>query len=289
MLENTFIHLPDYGPRRERRLWEKGVLTWDDFLERFAGSPYHKRVSTRIASSKAALSFSDAYFFSQHLPDSEMWRCFPHFAKIAYVDIETTGLAPATDYITVAGLYDGRKVKSFVHGRNLDRFRAELAEYDVIVTFNGSMFDVPFLKSRIRALKVPPIHIDLRFLLASLDVRGGLKRIEERFSLSREDDLKGMNGYGAVLLWQAYLKRRDERLLDKLVRYNAADITNLKFLMEWAYSEKRKRTGIDEIPAMKSRKGAAGGAGGSGAGSADAGQTAGIDANLIDAALKGIP
>jgi hypothetical protein len=113
------------------------------------------------------------------------------------------------------------------------------------------MFDVPFLKSRIQGLKVPPIHIDLRFLLASMDVRGGLKKIEQHFSLEREGDLKGMNGYGAVLLWQAYLRRKDEKLLDKLVRYNAADITNLKFLMEWAYAEKRKRTGFDEIRSGK--------------------------------------
>jgi uncharacterized protein YprB with RNaseH-like and TPR domain len=247
MLEHTFIHLPDYGPRRERRLWSKGVLTWDDFLGRFGSSPYHRNTASRIASSKAALSCSDASFFSQHLPNDEMWRCFPHFSKVAYVDIETTGLSPHTDYVTVAGLYDGRETKSFIYGQNLQFFRQELAEYDVIVTFNGSMFDVPFLKSRIQRLKVPPIHIDLRFLLASLDVRGGLKKIEMQFGIARDGDIKGMNGYGAVLLWQSYLRHRDPKVLDKLVRYNAADISNLKLLMEWAYKEKRKRTGFDEI------------------------------------------
>jgi uncharacterized protein YprB with RNaseH-like and TPR domain len=247
MLENTFVHLPDYGPRRERRLWSKGVLTWDDFLSSFGASPYHRNHASKIASSKAALSASDADYFSQHLPDDERWRCFPHFKRIAYVDIETTGLSPATDYITVAGLYDGKETKSFIYDQNLHLFKDELAKYDVIVTFNGSMFDVPFLRSRIQGLKVPPIHIDLRFLLASLDVRGGLKKIEERFGIAREDDLKGMNGYGAVLIWQAYLRRKDPRALDKLVRYNAADIVNLKTLMEWSYAEKRKRTGFDEI------------------------------------------
>jgi uncharacterized protein len=251
MLEHTFIHLPDYGPRRERRLWMKGVLTWDDFLERFGQSPYHKSVSTRIASSKSALSGSDAHFFSSHMPRDEMWRCFPHFTKVAYVDIETTGLSPQTDYVTVAGLYDGRETKSYIYGKNLPMFKEELARYDAIVTFNGSMFDVPFLKSRIQGLRVPPIHIDLRFLLASLDVRGGLKRIEEHFGIAREGDIKGMNGYSAVLLWQQYLKRGDAAVLDRLVRYNAADICNLKTLMEWAYAEKRKRTGFDEIRSGK--------------------------------------
>jgi uncharacterized protein len=249
MLEHTFIHLPDYGPRRERRLWSKGVLTWDDFLDRFGSSPYHRSLSSRIASSKTALSNCDAHFFAQHIPREEMWRCFPHFDSIAYLDIETTGLSPKTDYLTVVGIYDGNETKSYTHGQNLPELKHELEKYDVIVTFNGSMFDVPFLRSRIPGLKVPPIHIDLRFLLASLDVRGGLKKIEQQFGISREDDLKGMNGYGAVLLWQEYIKRGDKKALDKLVRYNAADIVNLKTLMEWAYAEKKKRTGLEELKA----------------------------------------
>jgi hypothetical protein len=77
--------------------------------------------------------------------------------------------------------------------------------------------------------------------------RGGLKKIEQQFGFEREDDLKGLNGYDAVLLWREYSKRKDEDALDKLVRYNAADIGNLKKLMEWAYKEKKGRTGFDEI------------------------------------------
>jgi uncharacterized protein YprB with RNaseH-like and TPR domain len=50
-----------------------------------------------------------------------------------------------------------------------------------------------------------------------------------------------------VKLWQAYLRRKDRDALDKLVRYNSADIGNLKKLMEWSYREKRMRTGFDEI------------------------------------------
>ncbi len=243
MLENTFIHLPNFGPRRERRLWRRGIRSWDDFLERFGSSRFHRAQCSRIASSKYALSLGDAAYFAPLLPSDETWRALPHFPKTAYLDIETTGLAPDTDYVTVIGVFDGVKTRSYVHGHNLGDFAKEIRQYDMVVTFNGSMFDLPFIR-RHMDVKIPRLHVDLRFLLASLGVRGGLKRIEQQFGMEREDDLKGMTGYDAVLLWQRY-KKGDLRALDKLVRYNAADIANLKKLADWAYKEKRQRTGFD--------------------------------------------
>jgi hypothetical protein len=247
MLEHTFIHLPDFGPRRERRLWESGIETWYDFLERFAHSQHHKSLCRKIASSVYALKLGDSDFFAHSLQSGETWRSFPHFKKIAYLDIETTGLAPETDYVTVIGIFDGSRAYSYVHGDNLHQFLKDITRYDAVVTFNGSLFDIPFLKKSFANAKIPKLHIDLRFVLQSLGVRGGLKKIEERFGYEREDDLKGMTGYDAVKLWQAYLRRKDRDALDKLVRYNSADIGNLKKLMEWSYREKRMRTGFDEI------------------------------------------
>ncbi len=247
MLEHTFIHLPDFGPRRERRLWGLGITDWDEFIDRFGSSAFHKAQCARIAGSSYALKARDPLFFADALPNNETWRAFPHFSKIAYLDIETTGLAPETDYLTVVGIYDGQKVYSYVHGQNLDELEEDLGKYDMVVTFNGSLFDIPFLRKSMRKARIPRLHVDLRFVLQSLDVRGGLKKIEQRFGFEREDDLKGMTGYDAVLLWQAYKKRNDKDALDRLVRYNAADISNLKRLLEWAYREKRMRTGFDEI------------------------------------------
>ena len=184
-------------------------------------------------------------FRSRALYRNETWRCFPHFGRIAYLDIETTGLSKQGDYVTVIGLFDGKKTKSYVHGKNLGDFRNDIEDYDMAVTFNGSLFDIPFLKSAFSGIRIPELQIDLRFVLSSLGIRGGLKKIEAQFGMEREDDLKGLTGYDAVLLWKEYKKRNDLKALDKLVRYNAADIENLKILMEWAYKEKRKQTGFD--------------------------------------------
>ena len=246
MLENTFIHLPNFGPRRERKLWRRGVLSWDDFLAQFGESPFHHAQCSHISASKSALSRCDGGYFAPILPSDETWRALPHFPRTSYLDIETTGLAPATDYVTVIGVFDGVKTHSYVHGQNLDDFIRDIRGYDMVVTFNGSVFDLPFIRKHMDA-KLPKLHVDLRFLLAGLGVRGGLKKIEQQFEMEREGDLRGMNGYDAVLLWQKYKKTNDARALDKLVRYNAADISNLKALAEWAYKAKRKLTGFDDF------------------------------------------
>jgi len=248
MLEHTFIHLPDIGPVRERALWEEGVKTWDDFIARFSSSETHKHYCKMITNSKYALKLSDANHFAYVLPSGETWRAFPHFKRVAYVDIETTGLSATSNDLTVVGLYDGEKVHSYIAGKNIEDFRKHVEKFDMVVTFNGAQFDLPFLRKNMRGIRLPALHVDLRFTLASLDMTGGLKKIEERFGFEREDDLKGLDGYDAVKLWQKYIRRNDTRALDKLVRYNAADISNLKHLMEWVYKEKRKRTGFDGTP-----------------------------------------
>ncbi len=245
MLEHTFIHLPNFGPAREKKLWKNGIRTWDEFLDRFGSSRFHKHQCSLIARSKYALKSLDGQHFARSLPTGETWRCFPHYKKAAYLDIETTGCS-SYDYITVIGLYDGSKTHSYVRGRNLGRFAKDIAKYNMVVTFNGSLFDIPFIR-REMSVGLPFIHVDLRFLLASLDVTGGLKKIEKKFGMERQDDLKDLTGYDAVLLWREYKKKNDKDALDRLVRYNSADVSNLEKLMKWAYKEKRKRTGFDSI------------------------------------------
>ncbi len=245
MLEHSFIHLPNFGPVKEKKIWESGVYEWDDYLERYSDSGHYRASCSIIASSRHALKTHDLGFFSEVLPSNEMWRAVPTCRKIAYLDIETTGTRPR-DHITVIGVYDGKETKSYIYGKNLDEFRRDIGKFDMMVTFNGSLFDIPFIK-REMAVRLPPLHVDLRFVLASLEVTGGLKKIEKKFGFERDDDLDGLNGYDAILLWRKYVRKKDLDALDVLVRYNSADVDNLKKLLSWAYDEKRKRTGFDEI------------------------------------------
>ena len=124
---------------------------------------------------------------------------------------------------------------------NLNEFEIEMAAYDIMVTFNGSNFDIPHLKKAFPGISLPPSHIDLMFLMKNLGYSGGLKKIEKSFDLRRAPEIDGLNGYDAVRLWQAYLNGH-ESALDLLLDYNAADILNLQPLMEFAFRSMKEKT-----------------------------------------------
>ena len=136
MLEHTFIHIPGIGPRTERRLWQRGVLTWQEFLDHAGAvvSPGRDRfISREIEASLAHRE--DISFFSERLCPGEMWRLFQAFKNRAvYLDIETSGGYQGVDDITVIGIYDGADVQTFVNGINLDDFEVAIAAYDLVIT-----------------------------------------------------------------------------------------------------------------------------------------------------------
>jgi len=197
---------------------------------------------------EAALENKDSIrFFLDRLSPADLWRLFDRFKdRAVYLDIETSGLQRGVDEITVIGLYDGKRVKTFVNGINLAEFELEIATYGLVITFNGSQFDLPFIRRQFPNISLPAAHIDLRFFLKRLGYSGGLKAIEKSFGLSRDSAIDGIDGYEAVLLWRAY-QWGDESALDRLIQYNTADIVHLKPLMERGYQEMKKELlSVDE-------------------------------------------
>lgn len=241
MLERTFIHIQGIGLKTERTLWERGIRTWQDFLShrRTVFSPARdEMVRTDLKTSFACRG--DITFFQERLSSGEMWRVFEAFKRrAAYLDIETNW-HQGVDEITVIGIYDGNRVQTFVNGNNLDAFEVAIAEYDLVITFNGSSFDLPIIRRSFPNITLPAAHIDLRHLLKRLGYRGGLKRIEKQLGIVRDTDIDGLNGYDAVLLWNAYAWG-DQTALVRLIKYNTADIVNLKPLMEIGYQEMKTR------------------------------------------------
>jgi len=184
---------------------------------------------------------ADIRFFVDRLSVTDLWRVFNEFRdRAVYLDIETSGVYPGADEITVIGLYDGRNVHTFVNGGNLAEFEEVIASYDLVITFNGSSFDLPFIRQSFPSISLPPAHIDLRFFLKRLGCKGGLKHIEKEFGISRDPEIDGMDGYDAVRLWMAY-QWGDRTALDLLIQYNTADIVNLKPLMEKGYDMMKYR------------------------------------------------
>ena len=229
------------------------MLTWEDFIssESPAGiSGGTKSIhDAKLEEARERLLVEDAAYFKSALANTEHWRLFDLFSQNAVcLDIETNGLpAGAGGYITVVGLYDGRRYTSLVRGQGLsaEAVSSALSGCKCLVTFYGSVFDVPFLEQTIPGFKLHSPHFDLCFALRKLGIKGGLKRIEGRFGISREDDLEGMDGYGAVILWKR-ANRGDEKALDTLIRYNREDTVNLWRIAHKTYGMLMDSTGIKE-------------------------------------------
>ncbi len=241
MLEQTFCHIQGIGHGNERRLWQQGVCSWHDLLARPDMVP---RVSSReivsVLEQSAPAIETDPAFFSARLKQADSWRLFPHYrGKAGYIDIETTGLGHDCEITTIA-LYDGRSVRTYVNGINLEDFLADIEAIQIFITFNGIAFDIPVIEKYFRIRLAQP-HIDLRYVLAGLGIKGGLKRCEKTLGLNR-GTLDGIDGGFAVLLWREYERTGNQQALETLLAYNIEDTVNLERLMIEAYNRNLEKT-----------------------------------------------
>ena len=234
MITNTFCHIPGIGTRIEQQLWDLGVCSWEDFDSPTPGRlpigrERIRRVRHYLDESLARLRDNDPRYFAELLPSDQHWRLFRDFRSgIAYLDIETTGMGTPEDYITTIALYDGRTIRWYVQGRNLEQFEDDIRDYRVIVTYNGKCFDIPFIRNTMR-VPMDHVHIDLRYVLASQGYRGGLKGCERQLGICRHE-LDGVDGFFAVLLWDDYRRNRNPKALETLLAYNILDVVNLEAL-----------------------------------------------------------
>ena len=127
-----------------------------------------------------------------------------------------------------------------MQGQNLDDFIDDIQHYKVIVTYNGKSFDIPFIETFFN-IRLNHAQIDLRYVLYSLGFRGGLKGVERQLGTDR-GDLRDIDGFFAVLLWDEYQKTGDQKVLDTLLAYNVQDTVTLENLMVTAYNMKLRET-----------------------------------------------
>jgi predicted nuclease with RNAse H fold len=163
------------------------------------------------------------------------------------------------------GLYDGKRYRVFTQGDDLDEVQKAIEKYSVVVTFNGSGFDLRFLKNTFPELVLPPIHIDLRWISRRLGYSGGLKELERTLGIARKSEIAEIDGFDATVLWAKYL-RGDNAALENLIEYNTEDVVHLKAIMEICYDKLSGRTaeflrqsipslftGVAEVPNSRRR------------------------------------
>ena len=153
-----------------------------------------------------------------------------------YLDIETTGLSCHYCDLTVVGVAvlreDQPRFGQLFGGQiNADRVLGLLDGVDELYTYNGSRFDLPFIKGRLGLdLRKQFAHTDLMYNCWRQDLKGGLKAVEVRLGIERR--LTDMNGCLAVRLWWDYINNNDAEALQKLLEYNREDVMNLHILRE---------------------------------------------------------
>ncbi len=143
-----------------------------------------------------------------------------------YIDIETTGLSPVENDITVIGALKGCEFVQLINGVNLSNASVSelFSNVTEIVSFNGERFDLPFIQSKFGFVKFPNNHKDLMRLGWSKGYYGGLKKLEKLFGLTRNSGVS--NGFEAVVLWKKHVNGCSESL-KKLLDYNKEDVVNL--------------------------------------------------------------
>ena len=237
LLRSSFQHLPGISASKERRLWSEGVLDWMDLLRRgpVQLDLYRRRggeLQCAVEASEQALASGDISYFASRLPKRELYRVAASFPeRCTFLDIESTGLSTHYDRITLVGWSVGSTYTALIDPDRVSQLLHDLREYPIVVTFNGSLFDLPFLAKRFRMDWSDVFHVDLRYLAKRVGLTGGQKKIEDEIGITREGSLQELDGAGAVSLWFDY-KEGDLEALRKLVRYNHADIEGMKYLFE---------------------------------------------------------
>lgn len=154
----------------------------------------------------------------------------------AYLDIETTVLSYDYAEITVVGIYlvddfNNRLVQLVGEDITYNTLLASLKGTNNLFTYNGSRFDLPFIKSALGInLEKWIKHHDLMYDCWRCNLKGGLKSVEQQLGIPRK--LQGISGLDAVRLWWQYQNYDDSDALNKLLIYNGEDVMNLQVLRQ---------------------------------------------------------
>ena len=241
MLCSSFQLAPGLGRRSEQRLWQHGVLRWQDYDPCGGLLTNHSDALLRPALERAQAAFDarEVDDLARLLPPEEHWRLFGEFADgAAYLDIETSDDTVGAGFISAIGMLDRRGPRLLLAGPALQSFPALASGWSMLVTFNGSSFDLPILRRVFPDWQPPLTHIDLRHVLRRLGYSGGLKAIERRvplLHLARPAHLDGLSAGQACGLF-ALGRNGDRAALRRFAEYNLYDVINLRTLMAYAYN-----------------------------------------------------
>ncbi|WP_413292326.1 ribonuclease H-like domain-containing protein [Bdellovibrio sp. HCB185ZH] len=244
LLRQTFCHIEGVGESIEKNRWKSSIISLEDLHDNahlfFKGNKIDV-IKKSARGSLRALEKGDRKFFFDKLPKNLKWRIVPqHCERVAYLDIETTGLSfpPRNCSTSISVVINGKLHQAHSKSQKKSLLAKVANESDLLVTYYGSCFDLPFLKSEFDFDPQIP-HIDLCFWLRRHKLVGGLKKICQKTKEVPKRKTIGLDGFGAVTLWQEHLKG-NSKALPTLLTYNAEDTTCLPILLKKAFQLETK-------------------------------------------------
>lgn len=161
-----------------------------------------------------------------------------------FLDLETSGFSSARNQIYMIGyaFQTDRKIcitQLFAETLSEEKqvisaFLEFLTRYDTLITFNGTGFDIPFLKSRCALFHLPENldtfrHIDIykqisicRNILKLPNLKQ--KTLEKFLDISRDDVCSGKN---LISVWSEYTKQPSEESCKFLKLHNYEDVAGM--------------------------------------------------------------
>lgn len=200
-------------------IWERGAATHSEYIEALASPP--------VKMPAACLPFEALI----KAPTG----------SIAYLDLETTGLRNTPLFLVGLMYSEGDDlIIDQLFARDYTEERAVLAfvnqllvSMEVLVTFNGNTFDVPFTIDRMNFHNLPMVmprsHVDLlpisRSLMKGRTPNNKLQTLE-RFVLGRKrtGDIPGSEIPGA---YHEFVRTKDARQMAAVIHHNRLDLLSM--------------------------------------------------------------
>ncbi len=172
-------------------------------------------------------------------------------SKSLFFDIETTGFSPSSTVVFLIGilrLSDSEWVLTQFLAQNpeeeqelLQHFLEIASGYDTLIHFNGSTFDLPYIKKKAARYQLPHTLEQCRSLDLYRHFRpmGRLfalehmnqKALEEFLGWKRTDQLTGKH---MVSLFHTFAASEDPKIRDLLLLHNHDDMVGMTRLLEFA-------------------------------------------------------
>ena len=236
MIDRCFTHCPGVGPETDRMLRLRGFHNWEQCIRNRNILPLgESRKSSFIMSleeSMSAMHDNDIGFFVKKFPVREHWRILATwFEDATFFDIETTGLSRYYSECSVITAYSQGEMHLFLYDENLDGFLDLVSGSRLLVSFNGTCFDLPFLEKTFSIPEIDCPHVDLRWVAYHCGMRGGLKTIERKMNYTRPEEIADITGFEAVDLFYRW-QGGETRAMELLAGYCMADTVSTMLIAE---------------------------------------------------------